>query len=261
MVQSKSIDVSHLKESGLPSVDSDEFSDRKIISQYIDTMFGSLSDSDRKVNLWTRLGWFFWQDIVGLYHDTRYKIRNRRIWRKTLSNLRPWEGFTGLITVMQTHLHDYLDMEEKYDSVSEDREQCISSAKATLEVLERIKEPGDYARRLLAVVEAKYPKYKKLVTTYSNGGTSFSGCFAPQGAGWAGHESGKDPREGYFEFVNGRFELAESPDQAETDRLLSELHQYHIDIDAAYKQAKEENDADFIRLGELLRDNLYTWWE
>jgi len=36
-------------------------------------------------------------------------------------------------------------------------------------------------------------------------------------------ESGKDPRKGYFEFADGRFELAESPDQTETDRLLMEL--------------------------------------
>jgi hypothetical protein len=56
-----------------------------------------------------------------------------------------------------------------------------------------------------------------------DGGSFHSGEFVAQGNGWAGMESGKDPREEYFEFVNGKFELAESPDQAETDRAIAEL--------------------------------------
>jgi hypothetical protein len=46
-----------------------------------------------------------------------------------------------------------------------------------------------------------------------------------------------------------------------TDSLLAELRQYHIDKEAACKQAHEESDADFARLAELLHENLYRWWD
>jgi hypothetical protein len=223
-------------------------------------MFDFLDDN-HKIKLKTRLNWL-WRDIKGIYHDTRYKIRNRRVWRKTLNGIRPWEGFGGLITVMQTHLRDYMETEERYGhSALEERERCVASVKATLELLERMKEPDDYYHRLKDAVDARYPKYKTLITRYKRGGFCCSGEFVAQGVGWTGMEWGKDPREGYFEFIKGKFELAESPDQAETDRRLAELHQYHIDKEAAYKQARDESDADFARLAELLRENLYDWWD
>ena len=65
----------------------------------------------------------------------------------------------------------------------------------------------------------------------------------------------------YFEFVNGRFELVNSPDQAETDRLLAELSKYHEEIKNAYKQTEADSDNDFERLGQLLKENLYSWWD
>ena len=45
------------------------------------------------------------------------------------------------------------------------------------------------------------------------------------------------------------------------DRLLAELIQYHEEIDNAYEQAEIDSDNDFERLGELLKENLYTWWD
>ena len=32
-------------------------------------------------------------------------------------------------------------------------------------------------------------------------------------------EAGNDPRKGYYEFVNGKFELVESPDQYVTEKI------------------------------------------
>ena len=61
--------------------------------------------------------------------------------------------------------------------------------------------------------------------------------------------------------MNGIFELAESPDQAETDRILAELVKYHEEIDTAYNQAEIDSEKDFERLAELLKENLYTWWD
>ena len=62
-------------------------------------------------------------------------------------------------------------------------------------------------------------------------------------------------------FINGRVELAVNPDQAETDKLLTQLKEYHNDISAAYKQAEVDSDEDFIRLTGLLKENLYSWWD
>ena len=124
-----------------------------------------------------------------------------------------------------------------------------------------MKSPDEYYFRLKEAIDERYPDYKSLITHYNKGGTGSSGDFTAQGDGWVGTEAGKDPRVGYFELINGRFELAESPDQTETDRLLAELRQYHEDTQNAYHQAQAESDADFARLSELLRENMYSWWD
>ena len=105
-----------------------------------------------------------------------------------------------------------------------------------------------------------YPDYKSLITEYDDS-TSVSGDFTPQSDGWVGMESGKDPRSGYFEFEDGVFTQKESPDQRETDRLLDELRSYHQDQKLAYEQAEKNAETDFTRLGQLLREHLYTWWD
>ena len=192
----------------------------------------------------------------------KYSIRNHFKWRKTINGIRPWEGFDGLIRVMQTHLRDYISTEEKYGySLEEYKKHKIATATETVELLDRMKKPDEYLGRCRNEVEAKYPEYKSLITEYENGGTSSGGDFVAQGNGWVGMEAGKDPRKGYFEFVNGRFELVDSPNQAETDRLLAELSKYHEEIKNAYKQAEADSDNDFERLGQLLKENLYSWWD
>jgi hypothetical protein len=218
-------------------------------------------NNDREIKLKTRLDWL-WRDIKNTFDNTYYGMRNRRVWRKTMNGIRPWESFDGLLTVMQTHLRDFMEWEEKHGiSVAEERELCIASVKETLEILERMKDPDAHYARLKDAVDARYPKYKSLIIRFKDGGSIHSGEFVAQGDGWAGQESGKGARVGYFEFVDDKFELAESPDPAETDRLLAELRQYHIDKEAAYRQAGDESDADFARLAELLHRNLFDWWD
>jgi hypothetical protein len=169
MIRSKAIDESRLKKGVLKPDDPEDFSDGNIASQHIGSMFDFLGDN-HKIKLKTRLDWL-WRDIKGRYSDTRYKIRNRRVWRKTLNGIRPWEGFSGLLAVMQTHLRDYMETEEKYGhSALEERERCIASVKETLEVLERMKDPDEYDHRLLEAVDARYPEYKSLITRYKRGG-------------------------------------------------------------------------------------------
>ncbi|MCL2813577.1 MAG: hypothetical protein FWD23_03155 [Oscillospiraceae bacterium] len=239
----------------------DDESERKIKSQHIGKMFDDILDGKRKIGLKTRIGWI-WRDIKGVFYDMKYAVRNRLKWRKSISGLRPWEGFDGLITVMQAHLRDYITTEEKYGhSLEEYKNKKIATAKETVEILERMREPIDYSIKRRDEVESRYPKYQSLITKYESGSTLCSGDFVVQDNGWVGMESGKDPRRGYFEFVNGCFELAESPDQTETDRLLAELMQYHEEIDNAYGQADIDSDNDFERLGELLKENFYTWWD
>jgi len=103
--------------------------------------------------------------------------------------------------------------------------------------------------------------YKSLITRYKNGGASTSGRFIPQDNGWVGIESGKDPREGYFEFTNNRFSPATSPDIVETCKLINELKRYNEEIQEAYIKAESDSDNDFSCLGQLLKENLYSWWD
>ena len=52
-----------------------------------------------------------------------------------------------------------------------------------------------------------------------------------------------------------------SPNQVETGKLLAELSKYYEEIESAYKQAEVDSDSDFERLGQLLKENLYLWWD
>jgi len=161
------------------------------------------------------------------------------------------------------HLRDYIETEEKYGhSAKEYKEKKIAVAEETLKILGHIKDPENYYRRRRKTVEAKYPKYKYLITRYADGSTSLNGDFVAYGNGWVGRESEKDPREGYFEFVAGRFVQAESPCKTDTDRLLAELDAYHAELNHAYKRAESDSDRDFERLGMLLlKENLFSWWD
>ena len=242
----------------------DAMTDDNIKSQHIGKFFDDLIEEKpekSRVGSKQRLKWI-WSDIAGKFIDLIYTVRNYRKWFKTLNILRPWEGFDGLLKVMQTHLNDYIETEEKYrHSEAKYKEQKISAAKETVELLERMGNPNEYTFKRFEEIENKYPKYKQLITNYQYGGLSTSGNFISQGSGWVGKESGKDPREGYFEFIDGRLELAESPDQVGTDKLLAELHKYKEEISAAYEQAEADSDKDFERLGQLLKEHLYTWWD
>lgn len=237
--------------------------EHNIESQRIGTMFDDISDDSGK----RKIGFKIcldrkWQKIKGAYYDFKYTLRNHVKWHKTMREIRPWEGFDGFIRVMRTHLQDYIICEEKYGSSEEEyKHQKIASVKETLALLERMNDPQGYSDRRRDEVESRYPKYKRLITKYKKGGTGCSGNFVEQGSGWVGKESGNNPREGYFEFVDGKFKLADSPDQCETDRLLSELRQYREELNNAYKQAEADSDKDFDRLGQLLKENLYKWWD
>jgi len=236
---------------------------QNITSQRVGKMFDDFEFDrvNRKVSIKTRISWKH-RRIKDFYYDSKYTIRNHLIWHKTLKRIRPWEGFSGLISVMQTHLDDYIKTEEKY-GISEEKfkQNKIATAKQTVELLERMKEPIDYSVRCRDEVDAKYPEYKSLITNYENGSTSTSGRFIAQGNGWTGIESGADPRDGYFEFVEGIFELVTSPDQDKTDILLNELRMYNDAVNAAYLQAETDSDEDFERLYLMLKENLYSWWD
>jgi hypothetical protein len=163
---------------------------------------------------------------------------------------------------MRAHLRDYIECEEKYGHSEEEfKRYKIETAKEAIRLLKRMREPDKYIHRRRNQVEKKYPKYKHLITNYKYGGSSYSGDFVAQGNGWVGEESGKDPRKGYFEFVDKKFELTESPNQSETDRLLAQLEKYHEEISAAYTKAEADSDRDFERLYELFKENLYSWWD
>ena len=258
--------ISHKISEKLESNKKDEmigFSDANIKAQFIGSMFDDIIDkSDKcKITIWLRFSWL-WRDIINTMYDLKFAVRNYFKWRKTIKELRPWEGFDGLISVMITHLNDYIETEEKYGHSEEEyKKHKVAAAKETVEILERMKDPDKYLDKPLKEVKSNYPEYKGLVTNYKNGGSSFSGDFVAQGDGWAGTESGKDPRKGYFEFIDGLFVVTKSPDKNETDRLLMQLEKYHEEVHEAYQQGNMDSDRDFERLGHLLKENLYSWWD
>lgn len=260
---SQPLDPKVYKKLGLNDSEREKMSARNIKSQHIGKMFDDFFDDSgkRKISAKKRLGWKL-RRFKDAYYDCKHSIRNHVKWHKTLKNLRSWNGYDGLMQVMQTQLLDYITTEEKYGVAEEEyKKQKIATAKETVELLKRMAEPDNYIYRRRDEVEKKYPDYKSLITKYECGGGSSSGDFVAQGTGWVGKESGADPREGYFEFVNGRFELADSPDPAETERLLAELAEYHKEIGNVYAQATADSDEDFARLGQLLKENLYSWWD
>ena len=233
--------------------------DEAVVSQRMGHLLGDLFDDGEKTSIATRIGWK-WQRLKEKHHDAKYSRRNRKKWRKTIGGLRPWSGFDGMIRVMRAHLADYIETEEKYGhSLEEYKQRKIVTAKETAALLERMHEPHDYAFRRRKEVDEKYPEYKHLITNYANGSVSKSGDFIAQGIGWVGKEAGREPREGYFELISGRLELAESPDGEETERLLAQVKQYHTDVQSAYRRAEEDSDVDFDKLAKLLKDNLYSW--
>ena len=242
-------------------IEIDAMNEDNIKSQHIGHFFDDLIEGKRKIKLKTRFKWK-WDNLKGAYHDLKYAVRNRFKWRKIMNQLRPWEGFDGLLRVMQKHLSDYVESEEKYGHAAiEYKERKIATAKETIELLERMNKPDEYSFRRREEVDSLYPDYKQLITRYTCGGVGISGYFIAQGIGWVGKESGNNPREGYFEFFNGRFELTASPDQTETDKLLTQIKGYHKDIGVAYRQAEVDSDEDFERLSNLLKENLYSWWD
>ena len=262
LTRSQPIDPKFYGKLGLS--DSDELKERAepvITSQRIGKMFDDLSGGKRKPGLGMRLIWKK-NRIRDKYYDMKHLVRNHFKWHKTMRELRSWEGFNGLITVMQTHLRDYIETEEKHGvALEEYKQHKIATAKETVDILERIREPDEYSFKRRREVDECYPDYSYLISKHKDGGTGYSGDFVAQGQGWTGKESGKDPREGYFEFINGRFELTQSPDVTETNRILSELERYYSEVSEAYKQAEDDSDRDFERLGQLLRENLYSWWD
>ena len=185
-----------------------EQSEQTIKAQRIGKMFDDIESKieNRKISLGDRFDWWK-RELKSAYYNLKYAVRNHFKWRKTINQLRPWEGFSGLLCVMQTHLQDYIETEEKCGhSTVEYKQQKITSAKDTVVLLERMQDPHDYISRRRDKVEEKYPEYKYLITEYQDGSVSYSGCFVRQGIGWVGKESGKNPHEGYFEFFKRTFQ-------------------------------------------------------
>ena len=264
LLQSQPLDAPFCEKMDLNKADTESaFSEREIKTQFIGRMFDDICDASnkQKISLGLRFSWL-WRRISDEAYDLKYAIRNHFKWRKTIRQLRPWEGYSGLINVMITHLKDYIETEEKYGhSEAEYRKNKIATARETVAILERMKDLDEYLDKPRAEVDSRYPEYKGLVTKYVKGGLSYSGDFIAQNKGWVGKESGKNPQEGYFEFIDGRFQLAQSPDQKETNRLLAQLEKYHEEIQNAYEQGNIDSDKDFERLGQLLKDNLFSWWD
>ena len=125
LMQSQPLDPKVCEKMGLDKKDDDSgFSDDKIKEQFIGNMFDRFfgDDGKQKITLGLRLHWLN-RSIKDFIFDTKYAIRNHFKWRKTVRKLRPWDGYGGLISVMITHLNDYIETEIKYGHSLEEYKQ------------------------------------------------------------------------------------------------------------------------------------------
>jgi hypothetical protein len=229
------------------------------VGGWLDDVNGRKRTPLAKLALWVR---WRWSDVADVYRVFKNTFANHVKWHKTFKELYSWNGDHGFFLATRTHLGHYLKYEEKHGhSIEEHRNKKMATVKEAIELLERMTDPDEYRIRRADEVESRYPKYGSLITEYAGGGSCHSGNFVAQGNGWAGVEGGEDPREGYFEFVDCRLELATSPDPAETKRLLEEMGRYHQEMKHANEQADVDSDNDFDRLHQLLKENLYSWWD
>ena len=115
LTQSQPLDPKFCEKMKLDKNDEFDCSEKEIKTQFIGKMFDDSPEENkkRKITLGLRLYWF-WRSISDGLYDIKYAIRNYFKWYKTIRQLRPWEGFSGLTSVMITHLNDYIDTEEKY---------------------------------------------------------------------------------------------------------------------------------------------------
>jgi hypothetical protein len=225
--------------------------------------YGFFEGIDTKITIIDKLQWLG-KDICNVYYKVKYTLSNWLKWSKTIAKLRPYEGFEGVLTLTQKHLKDYLEAEIKFGHSEEThKNEKIASVKECLEILERLQK-DDYANCLIEQIDARYPKYQKLVTRYSDESSSYSGDFYPYKNGWVGFESGANPRRGYFEFINGTFEsmaLSDVHMVNDVEEILNQIDNYHADVTDAYKQALTNEKNDKKRLGKILNRHFFTWWD
>lgn len=232
-----------------------------IVSQRMGYMFDKLFEEDRKIKLSTRISWM-WRRVTDLYYNIKWSIRNHIRWHRALSSIRPWDGCDGMITVMKEHLQDYLLTEVKYGhSHPEYKKAKMDSVRDTVNLLERMRDSHAYLSRRQDAVESHYPKYLYMITEHEDGSVSYSGDFIDYDAGFVGTESGSNPQEGYFELIDGRFELVYGNDLDEVARLLNQIKSYYKERQEAYDLAQQDSDNDFEKLKQLLQDNMYSWWD
>lgn len=234
--------------------------DKKIISEKMGHMFEFDKTKEPPLERLKDGVVFKYKKAKEAYYDICHIFINHFRWHKTLKQIRPWEGFEGMLRLMETQLKHHIKQTQKHSIASQVyRDKSIKSAATAIRVLRRLR-AQDYLSRRTEQVRAKYPKYKYHITEYTNS-TSYSGNFVEYKGGWVGRESGKDPRSGYFEFVNGRLAQKPSPNEAETDKLLAQIDSYNQEMSKAYALAKNDNERDFERLHKILKNSMYTWWD
>jgi len=183
LIHSQPLNSKVSKNLGISSDTEKSYGKKTVKEQYIGDMFDKLSNSKCNKCIKTRLS-RKWYRLKEVYHNITWAIRNHIKWSKTMFRLRSWEGFDGMLTAMITHLQDYIKMEEKCGhAVEEYKNQKIATAKETVTLLKRMRDPDGYWMRLTDAVEKRYPKYKYLVEEYDDGGESYSGDYTSQGNG------------------------------------------------------------------------------
>lgn len=227
-------------------------------SQYMSFMFDDL-DSNIKFSIKDKISSTKLK-IKDFCYDLSYGITNWIKWFKVISKLRPWEGFDGVLQVAKHHLKDYLNYEIHYGHTEDDyRQEKIHKIKRCLELIEKIQK-DEYEIILMDAINQKYPKYYRMVSKTKTG-VCYSGKFVKFKDGWVGIEGGNNPRKGYFILKDGKFVIANSPNEEESNLLLKQMIQYEKDIKNALQESKECRDKDLNELSAILKEGFFSFWD
>ncbi len=193
--------------------------------------------------------------ITAFFNTIVRAIGNHIRWHRVLCIIHPSGGYYGLLKVMKQYLSTHINYHDKCNS-----ERAINAevARGLVQLIEQAEDPVKALTNRVAEIKASYPALDGIVSMVLNEGEIINGSFIRHGDGWVGILDNDPSAEGYFEIIDGNFTVSESPNTADTKRLLILIKRFRDEIQDAYDRADTDIDTIHEIIGELLVDYLYS---
>ncbi len=175
------------------------------------------------------------------------------------STTRQSGGYFGFLCLMQRYLQNYVDFHDSCNPDAEGLCYGVEAAREVIVLLHQLEDPYAFLVKRLDEHEAEHPEYCEVSRELLYRGETIYGNYIKQDGGWAGIGSGRNPKEGFFAIIDGEFRLTESPEPAETDRLVAIAKQHRADMWTAEMQAEADTAEIIDKVAELLKKNMYLW--